>query len=332
MRHHEARKNLAPSAPGQEPSTRALDSSFLPIPSLRPCPVPSLRNLCALSVSALDFSYFLAPLRPRWSSVVFQRKMPSISFFFLSLRDSFFHNDRGSTPTPIIQVHRKPGWLGTLVPSAVEGATFHAPLNSLNSFALIFLRTLLHCGFSQLLSFQSLPHSLAKTIGGGCPLSLALLYKDRRQGDLYLAMFQNSPTRTRFKLRPGEFSSDPWSLVKVLIYNNLTRQKALILANPDLVPGSSSVRAPVLQQPQVLCRGWPTCPTQNWHSRSMGFLNGLFYNYLALEFTTASGMRRRKSWAGAVFSQNSGKAEAEQQFANREDYLGSRGPTKWVKR
>jgi hypothetical protein len=75
MSLHATRKNLAPSAPDHEPSACALDSS---------------RSLP-----------FIAPLRPRWSPVVFQRKTPSISFLFLPLRDSFFHNDRG-TPTPSV--------------------------------------------------------------------------------------------------------------------------------------------------------------------------------------------------------------------------------------
>jgi hypothetical protein len=76
MRLHATRKNLAPSAPDHEPSTCALDSS---------------RSLP-----------FIAPLRLRWSPVVFQRKMPSISFPFLLLRDSFFHHE-GGTPTPHIE-------------------------------------------------------------------------------------------------------------------------------------------------------------------------------------------------------------------------------------
>jgi hypothetical protein len=155
MRLHTSQKNLLPTSLDPEPSTRASDSSFPPIPSLRPCPVPSLRNLCALSVSALDSSYFLAPLHPRWSPVVFQRKTPSISFFFMPLRDSSLPNDRASTPLP----YRSLG----------ASTTSRTSFNSLNFFALIFLRTLLRYGFSQLLSFQSLPHSLAKTTGGTYP-------------------------------------------------------------------------------------------------------------------------------------------------------------------
>jgi len=150
------RKNLAPSAPNRQPSTRALDSS---------------RSLP-----------FIAPLRARWSPVVFQRKTPSISFFFMPLRDSVPHNE-GCTPLP----HRSLG------ASATSGTSF----NSLNFFALIFLRTLscpersrgvhvrhsarrilflftffrtlLHDRFSQPLLFQLLPHSLAKTTGGTSP-------------------------------------------------------------------------------------------------------------------------------------------------------------------
>jgi hypothetical protein len=74
MRLHATRNNLAPSALDSEPSTCALDSS---------------RSLP-----------FIAPLRLRWSPVVLQWKTSSISFPFLLLRDSFFHNDRG-TPTPL---------------------------------------------------------------------------------------------------------------------------------------------------------------------------------------------------------------------------------------
>jgi hypothetical protein len=127
MRLHATRKNLVPSAP-DEPSTCALDS-YRSLP-------------------------FIAPLRLRWSPVVFQRKVPSISFPFLPLRRFFLHNDRG-TPTP----HRFPAL----------SAAFQTSLNSFNSFTLIFLRTLLHCGFSQLLLFQLLPHSFAKTTGGTYP-------------------------------------------------------------------------------------------------------------------------------------------------------------------
>ena len=122
------RKNLAPSALDREPTTCVLDC-FRLLP-------------------------FIAPLRPRWSPVVLQRKTRSISFPFIPLGDSFFHNDRG-TPTP----HRFP---------ALSAAS-QTPLNSLNSFTLIFLRTLLHCGFSQPLSFQPFPHSFAKTTGGTYP-------------------------------------------------------------------------------------------------------------------------------------------------------------------
>jgi hypothetical protein len=75
MRLHATRKNLAPSALDHEPSLCTLD--FSP-------PLP------------------FAPLRPRWSPVVSQRKMPSISFPFLPLRHSLLHNDRG-TPTPHIE-------------------------------------------------------------------------------------------------------------------------------------------------------------------------------------------------------------------------------------
>src|SRR5579863_5278166 len=128
MRLHPTRTNLAPSALGRQPSTCALDSS---------------RSLP-----------FIAPLRPRWSPVVFQRKMPSISFPILLLRDSFLHNDRG-IPTP----HR----------FVAASEAFAAPFDSFNSFILIFLRTLLRCDFLQPLSFQLLPHSFAKTTGGTYP-------------------------------------------------------------------------------------------------------------------------------------------------------------------
>jgi len=109
MRLHATRKNLAPSALDHQPVTNALDSSHsLP---------------------------FIAPLRPRWSPVVLQRKMPSISFFFMPLRDSFFHNDRG-TPTPLVPVRCKPTWFGMLVPftpifegSGVKGHSFPLSLS-----------------------------------------------------------------------------------------------------------------------------------------------------------------------------------------------------------
>ena len=76
MRLHATRKILAPSALDHEPTPCALNSS-------RSFP-------------------FIAPFRPRWSLVVFQRGMPSISFFFMPLRDSVPHNDGGTdTPTPL---------------------------------------------------------------------------------------------------------------------------------------------------------------------------------------------------------------------------------------
>jgi len=90
MRLHATPKHLVPRAPDHEPSACALDSS---------------RSLP-----------FIAPLRSRWSPVVFQRKMPSIPFPFLLLRDSFFLNDRG-TPTPLIEF-RSP--LGTLCIFSVQ--------------------------------------------------------------------------------------------------------------------------------------------------------------------------------------------------------------------
>jgi hypothetical protein len=75
MRPHATRKIHASSALDREPSTCALDSS---------------RSLS-----------FIPPLRPRWSPVVLQRKTPSISFPFTSLRNSFLHNE-GGTPTPSV--------------------------------------------------------------------------------------------------------------------------------------------------------------------------------------------------------------------------------------
>ena len=60
------------------------------------------RNLCALGVSALDFSYslpFIAPLRSRWSPVALPWETPSISFPFMPLQD-FSPSQRGGIPTP----------------------------------------------------------------------------------------------------------------------------------------------------------------------------------------------------------------------------------------
>ena len=122
------RKNLAPSALDHEPSACALDFS---------------RSLP-----------FIAPLRPRWSPVVFQRGMPSISFFFMPLRDSVSHNEGGYTHPPSIRDR--------------VSIHFHV-VQSCNSFAFTFLHTLLHGRFSQLLSFQLFPDSLAKTTGVGYP-------------------------------------------------------------------------------------------------------------------------------------------------------------------
>jgi hypothetical protein len=65
------------------------------------------------------------------------------------------------------------------VPSGVEGR----PLlpNSLNSLALLFFHTLLRSGFLQLLSFQLLPNSFAKTTGGGyTPKNLPLVFNHFR--------------------------------------------------------------------------------------------------------------------------------------------------------
>jgi hypothetical protein len=129
MRLHATRKNLAPNPLDHEPSTCALVSS---------------RSLP-----------FIAPLRLRWSPVVLQRKMSSISFPFLPLRDPVPHNEGGSTPLP-----DRP--LGT-------SATLTTAFNSFNFFALLLLRSLLRHAFIQLLSFQPLPHSFAKTTGGTYP-------------------------------------------------------------------------------------------------------------------------------------------------------------------
>src|ERR1700739_4224178 len=106
MRLHPTRTNLAPSALGRPPNPFALDSS-------RSVP-------------------FIAPLGPRWSPVVFQRKMPSISFRLMLLPDFFLPNEGGYTPT-----------LLCFAASAASSASSNSP----NSFILIFLRTLLHCDF-----------------------------------------------------------------------------------------------------------------------------------------------------------------------------------------
>jgi len=161
MRLHPTRTNLAPSALGRQPSTCALDSS---------------RSLP-----------FIAPLRPRWSPVVFERKMPSISFPILLLRDSVPHNE-GGIPLP----HRSLG------ASATSGTSF----NSLNFFALIFLRTLLRCDFLQPLSFQLLPHSFAKTTGGTYPRpGKRLLGNEHRGRTKGLSFLQDF--RGRGRLRAG---------------------------------------------------------------------------------------------------------------------------------
>jgi hypothetical protein len=166
MRLHATRTNLPPSALDHEPRTCALDSSFLPIPSLRPSSVPSLRNLCALSVSALDFSYFLAPLRPRWSAVVLQRRTPSISFFFIPLRDSFFHSDRG-TLTPHIEFRSPRGTLCIfsvqLLASSPQSLSSllatHPEITLVSSFLATLPKT-------QVLKVLCLPH-IQKMVGVG---------------------------------------------------------------------------------------------------------------------------------------------------------------------
>ena len=89
MRLHATRKNPAPSALDHEPSACALDSS---------------RSLT-----------FIAPSRLRWSPVVFQREMPSISFSFMPLQSSFPHNKGGSTPTPHLLV-TKFSWFSSVQP------------------------------------------------------------------------------------------------------------------------------------------------------------------------------------------------------------------------
>jgi hypothetical protein len=152
------------------------------------------------------------------------------------------------------------------------------------------------------------------------------------KGDLYLAVFHDSLARTRFGARRGRFSSRPPTLTKTLIYNNLVPQNSVY-------PGESRFGTRMFVR-QNACTPTASSPMPgvehlsypNRHSRSMVFSTDLFYTYLALEFTTISKMRRNKSLVGAFFSQNSGKAEAEQHSANREDSLGSRGPTKWLKR
>jgi len=168
MRHHATPKNLVPSAHGPEPST------------------------CAFNPSRS----FIAPLRLRWSPVVLQRKMPSISFFFMPLRDSFLHNDRG-TPLP----HRSLG------APATSGTSF----NSLNFFALIFLRTLLHDGFSQPLLFQQLPHSLAKTTGGMYPSNDLRPQREYVSG-LYILFGEGTHLQAVRKAESDEFESSDGAL------------------------------------------------------------------------------------------------------------------------
>ena len=63
----------------------------------------SLRNPCALGVSALDFSWLLprsALLSSRWSPVVTQRETLPISFAYMPLQHSFLRNE-GGTPSPL---------------------------------------------------------------------------------------------------------------------------------------------------------------------------------------------------------------------------------------
>jgi hypothetical protein len=133
LRLHATGNNLAPSALDHEPSACALGSS---------------RSLL-----------FIAPLRLRWSPVILQRAIPSISFPFTLLRDSSVNDNSGYT-------HPHPFKIGLVVKPASSKA--------FNSFTLIFLRTLLHNRILQPSSFQSLPNSFAKTPGGTySPLSRA---------------------------------------------------------------------------------------------------------------------------------------------------------------
>jgi hypothetical protein len=139
MRLHATRKNLAPSALDREPRTSALDSS-----------------------SSFPF---IAPLRLRWSPVVSPRKTPSISFPFLSLRDSFFHNDRGTpTPTVFSLSQESPKALPIpLTPVLSYSCALFCVMDSFNRFRFNYFRTLCkkHRGWVYPLEFFSCFQGLA---------------------------------------------------------------------------------------------------------------------------------------------------------------------------
>jgi len=57
-----------------------------------------------------------------------------------------------------------------------SGAVQRTALNCVNSFFFTFLRTLLYCAKSHLLSFHAIPHSLQKTWGVGTPPKICLVF------------------------------------------------------------------------------------------------------------------------------------------------------------
>ena len=65
-------------------------------PGCRYTPLPAVADVFAKAGHPLSF-----PLCSRRSSVVKQRKTPSISFLFKPLRDSFLHNEGGTPPPPL---------------------------------------------------------------------------------------------------------------------------------------------------------------------------------------------------------------------------------------
>src|SRR5579863_1577118 len=107
----------------------------------------SLRNLCALCVSALDFSRLLlrsAPLSSRWSPVVTQRETLPILFPFRPLRRSVLHNVVG-IPSPVDSLPSPNPSLPLsipLTPSLSYSCELFCTTDSCNCFRFNFFHTL----------------------------------------------------------------------------------------------------------------------------------------------------------------------------------------------
>ena len=92
------------------------------------------------------------------------------------------------TPFRMTLMKNRPG--GGRVHFLLPRIVHAAPAKRLKSFRFIQLRTLLHSPKNQLLCFQAIPHSLAKTPGGGVPL--CSVFFDPTYLALQILLFQST--------------------------------------------------------------------------------------------------------------------------------------------